>query len=47
LQANLKTQPKKKQIRHRYALSQFGLDPDKMRERFTAYMADYELASTG
>jgi len=47
LQANLKTQPKKKQIRHRYALSQFGLGPDKMRERFTAYMADYELASTG
>jgi hypothetical protein len=47
LQANLKTQPQKKQISHRYAPSQFGLDSGKIRERFTAYMADYELASTG
>jgi hypothetical protein len=47
LRANLKPQPMKKQISHRYALSQFGLDPGKMRERFTAYIADYELASKG
>jgi hypothetical protein len=47
LRANLKTQPMKKQIRHRYAPSQFGLDYGIMRERFSAYMADYELASTG
>ena len=47
LRANLKPQPMKKQISHRYALSQFGLDPGKIRERFTAYMADYELASKG
>jgi len=47
LRANLKTQPKTKQISHRYALSQFGLDPGKIRERFAAYMANYELASTG
>ena len=47
LRANLKTQPKKKQISHRYAPSQFGLDSGKIRERFTDYMADYELASTG
>ena len=47
LQANLKTQPQKKQVSHRYAPSQFGLDPGKIRERFAAYMTDYELASTG
>ena len=47
LRANLKPQPMKKQISHRYALSQFGLAPGKIRERFTAYMADYELASKG
>jgi hypothetical protein len=45
--ANLKTQPMKKQTRHRYAPSQFGLDSGKIRERFTAYMADYDLASKG
>ena len=47
LRANLKTQPQKKQVSHRYAPSQFGLDPGKMRERFTTYMADYALAPTG
>ena len=47
LRANLKTQPKKKQIRHRYAPSQFGLDSGKIRERFADYLADYELVSTG
>jgi hypothetical protein len=47
LRANLRTQPKKKQIRHQYAPSQFGLDSGKMRERFADYMADYELVSTG
>ena len=47
LRANLKAQPQKKQVSHQYASSQFGLDSAKMRERFTAYMADYELASTG
>jgi hypothetical protein len=43
----LKRQPKKKLSRHRYTPSQFGLDPGKMRERFTTYMADYALAPTG
>jgi hypothetical protein len=47
LRANLKTQPMKKQISHRYVPSQFGLDSGKMRERFADYMADYDLASTG
>ena len=47
LRADLKTQPKKKRMRHRYALSQFGLDSSKIQERFADYMADYELASTG
>ena len=47
LRANLKTQPQKKQASHRYAPSQFGLDPAKIRERFTTYMADYGLVSTG
>ena len=39
----LKRQPKKKLSRHRYTPSQFGLNPDKIQERFTAYMADYDL----
>ncbi len=30
-----------------FLLSQFGLDPGKIRERFAVYMADYDLASTG
>ena len=47
LGANLKTQPRKKQTSHRYASSQFGLDPGKIRDRFAAYVADYELAATG
>ena len=47
LRATLKTQPQKKQVSHQYAPSQFGLDPVKMRERFTTYMTDYNLASTG
>ena len=47
LRANLKTQPQKKQVSHQYALSQFGLDPGKIRERFAAYMTDYELVSAG
>jgi hypothetical protein len=47
LRANLKTQPQKKQVSHQYALSQFGLDPGKIRERFAAYMTDYKLVSTG
>jgi hypothetical protein len=46
LRADMKTQPKKKQISHRYAPSQFELDSGKIRERFTDYMADYELVST-
>jgi hypothetical protein len=47
LRADFKTPLQKKRISHRYAPSQFGLDPGKMRERFTTYMADYELAPTG
>ena len=47
LRANLKPQPMKKQLSHRYALSQFGLDSGKMRKRFAAYMTDYGLVSTG
>jgi hypothetical protein len=47
LRADLKTQPKKKQMRHRYDLSQFGLDSAIIQERFADYMADYGLASTG
>jgi hypothetical protein len=47
LQANLAPQPKKKQRSHRYTASQFGLPPAAIRERFAAYMADYDLASTG
>ena len=47
LRADFKTPPQKKRISHRYAPSQFGLDPGKMRERFTTYMADYALAPTG
>jgi len=47
LRAGLKPQPKNRQKHHRYALSQFGLNPAKIRERFTDYMADYALDSTG
>jgi hypothetical protein len=43
MKAGLKRQPKKKLSRHRYAPSQFGLHPDKIRQRFTTYMADYDL----
>jgi hypothetical protein len=39
----LKIPPKKKLSRHRYSLSQFGLDPGKIRQRFGGYMADYDL----
>jgi hypothetical protein len=46
LRADMKMQPEKKQISHRYAPSQFELDSGKIRERFTDYMADYELVST-
>ena len=46
LRANLKAQPMKNQIGHQYAPIQFGLDAAKMRQRFSAYMADYDLAST-
>ncbi len=43
MRARLKRQPKKKLSRHRYTPSQFGLDPDKIRQRFTAYMAHFDL----
>jgi hypothetical protein len=47
LRVRLKRQPKKALLHHRYTLSQFGLDPVEIRDRFTTYMADYGLASTG
>ena len=43
MRARLKRQPKKKLSCHRYTPSQFGLDPDKIRQRFTAYMAHFDL----
>jgi hypothetical protein len=43
MRVRLKRQSKKKLSRHLYTPSQFGLDPDKIRQRFTAYMADYDL----
>ncbi|MGD8290083.1 MAG: sulfotransferase [Desulfobacterales bacterium] len=43
LRRRLKGPPKKKLSRHRYTLSQFGLDPGKIRQRFGGYMADYDL----
>jgi hypothetical protein len=46
MKAGLKRQPKKKLSRHRYAPSQFGLDPDKIRQHFSGYVADYDLNLT-
>lgn len=47
LRVRLKRQSKKALLHHRYTLSQFGLDPGEIRDRFSTYMADYGLASTG
>lgn len=43
--SNLITQSVEEKRRHRYGLSQFGVDPNEVRERFSAYMEDFDLAS--
>lgn len=43
--SNLITQSVEEKRRHRYGLSQFGADPNEIRERFSTYMEDFDLAS--
>ena len=45
LRANSKTLEKKVSGRHHYAMAQFELDADQIRERFAKYSEDYDLSS--
>lgn len=45
LEAELKMRYPKKRMHHHYALSQFEIDPDEVRERFAGYIENYDLAS--
>ncbi len=45
LQANSKAMEKKVPGRHHYAMAQFGLDADQIRERFSKYIEDYDLSN--
>jgi hypothetical protein len=45
LRANSKTLEKKVPGRHHYAMAQFELDADQIRERFAKYSEDYDLSS--
>jgi hypothetical protein len=45
LRADLNVEQKRKQKVHHYALSQFGLKPGEMQERFAAYIERYDLGA--
>ena len=47
LQVHFTMHPEKRPMRHRYVLSQFGIDAAEMQERFSAYIKNYDLAATG
>ncbi len=45
LQSKFEITQKKKPDRHHYALAQFGLNADKIRERFSRYIQNYDLSA--
>lgn len=45
LKINSMASKKKRPQHHHYTLSQFGLEADQIRERFSSYIENYDLSS--